>query len=38
MFTDIDERIDLSVSKDISLEQFEIMTKTFIDAMFQYCH
>jgi hypothetical protein len=38
MFTDIDARIDLSVSKDISLEQFEIMAKTFIDAMFQYCH
>ena len=38
MFTDVDARIDLSVSKDISLEQFEIMAKTFIDAMFQYCH
>ena len=38
MFTDIDARIDLSVSKDISLEQFEIMAKTFIDAMSQYCH
>ena len=38
MFTDIDTRIDLSVSKDISLEQFEIMAKTFIDAMSQYCH
>jgi hypothetical protein len=38
MFTDIDERIDLSVSKDISLEQFEIMARTFHDAMFQYCH
>lgn len=38
MFTDIDSRIDLSVSKDISLEQFEIMAKTFVDAMFKYCH
>ena len=38
MFTDIDARIDLSVSKDISLEHFEIMAKTFIDAMAQYCH
>ena len=38
MFTDIDERIDLSLSENISLEQFEIMAKTFIDAMFQYCH
>ena len=38
MFIDIDARIDLSVSKDISLEQFEIMARTFYDAMFQYCH
>ena len=38
MLTDIDARIDLSVSKDISLEQFESIAKTFIDAMFQYCH
>jgi hypothetical protein len=38
MFTDIDARIDLSVSKDISLEQFEIMAKTFVDEMFKYCH
>lgn len=38
MFTDINERIALSVSKDISLEQFETMAKTFVDAMFQYCH
>lgn len=38
MFTDVDGRIDLSVSKDISLEKFEIMAKTFTDAMFQYCH
>jgi hypothetical protein len=37
MFIDIDARIDLSVSKDISLEQFEIMARTFYDAMFQYC-
>jgi hypothetical protein len=36
-FTDIDARIDLSVCKDISLEQFEIMAKTFIDTMSQYC-
>ena len=38
MFIDIDARIDLSVSKDIPLEQFEIMARTFHDAMFQYCH
>lgn len=38
MFTHIEARIDLSVSKDISLEQFEIMAKTFVDAMFQYSH
>ena len=36
MFTDIDARIDLSVSKDITLEQFEIMAKTFIDSMYKY--
>lgn len=36
MFIDIDERIDLSVSKDITLEQFEIMAKTFIDSMRKY--
>jgi len=36
MFRDIDERIDLSVSKDITLEQFEIMAKTFIDSMYKY--
>lgn len=36
MFTDIDARIDLSVSKDITLEQFEIMAKTFIDSMHKY--
>lgn len=35
---DIDARIDLSVSKDITLEQFECMALTFHDAMFQYCH
>ena len=38
MVNDIDSRIDLSVSKDISLDQFEIIAKTFVDAMFQYCH
>lgn len=38
MFIDIDARIDLSVSKDITLEQFECMARTFHDAMFQYCH
>ena len=36
MFRDIDARIDLSVSKDITLEQFEIMAKTFIDSMSKY--
>jgi hypothetical protein len=37
MFIDIDGRIDLTVSKNITLEQFEIMAQTFYSAMFQYC-
>jgi hypothetical protein len=36
MLIDIDDRIDLSVSKDISLEQFELMAKSFFNAMSQY--
>lgn len=36
MLIDINARIDLSVSKDISLEQFETMTRTFYDTMYQF--
>lgn len=38
MLIDIDSRIDLTVSKDISLSEFESMAKSFYEAMSQYCH
>jgi hypothetical protein len=38
MLIDIDSRIDLTVSKDISLAEFESMAKSFYEAMSQYCH
>lgn len=33
MFIDIDSRIDLSVSKDIPISEFEDMAKTFYESM-----
>lgn len=36
MFIDINSRIDLTVSKNITLLEFEAMSKTFYDSMFQY--
>ena len=38
MLIDIDSRIDLTVSKDIPLAEFESMAKSFYEAMSQYCH
>jgi hypothetical protein len=32
-----DDRIDIDVSKDIDLPEFELMAKTFYEAMSQYC-
>jgi hypothetical protein len=32
-----DDRIDLSVSKEIEVAEFEEMAKTFYEAMSQYC-
>jgi hypothetical protein len=37
MILNMDARIDLEVSKDISLEEFEKMSKTFYESMSQYC-
>ena len=36
IFSDIDCSIDLSVSKDVSIEEFEIMAKAFTDTMFKF--
>lgn len=36
LFCEIDSRIDLSVSKEISLTDFEEMAKTFYDSMLKY--
>lgn len=33
----VDDRIDMDVSKDIDLPEFELMAKTFYEAMSQYC-
>lgn len=33
-----EDRIDMCVSKNIYLVEFENMAKTFYEAMFQYCH
>ena len=33
-----DDRIDMDVSKEIDLPEFENMSKTFYEAMSQYCH
>jgi hypothetical protein len=33
----IDNRIDMNVSKDIDLPEFEKMVKTFYETMSQYC-
>jgi len=37
MFVNIDSRIDLTVSKEIELEEFEKMAKDFYEAMSKYC-
>lgn len=34
---DTDDKFELSINKDITIEQFEIMATTFYDAMIQYC-
>ncbi len=36
MFINIDSRIDLSVSKEITIEEFEEMSRTFYDAMVKF--
>lgn len=36
MFIDVDARIDLSVSKNMTLDEFEIMSNTFYNAMLKY--
>lgn len=36
LFTEIDSRIDLSVSKDIELSEFEEMSVTFYESMLKY--
>lgn len=38
MLINIESRIDLTVSKDISLSEFESMAKSFYEAMYLYCH
>lgn len=38
MIINIESRIDLTVSKDISLSEFESMAKSFYEAMSLYCH
>lgn len=38
MLIDIEDRIDLSVSKNIPLEEFTLMAKSFYDAMSLYSH
>ncbi len=38
LLMDVEGRIDLSVSKDISLKQFEAISRTYYEAMVKYCN